>query len=102
MFCFNDHFIIAHRLGCNVVVSKADSLETIESCTGEETWGMMFTAIYADCVDLDTSIGVVSFKFYPREANKTAHELVRECFASKVFCNWDNEPPSFFAEQSHK
>jgi hypothetical protein len=68
--------ILANTLGCNAVVAKSDSLETIESYLVEQTWWTMPAAIYADCVDLATSIGDVSFKFCPREANKTIHELV--------------------------
>jgi hypothetical protein len=87
--------ILANTLGCNAVVAKSDSLDTIESYLVEQTWWTMPAAIYADCVDLATSIGDVSFKFCPREANKTIHELVRQCFTSKISCNWENEPPNF-------
>jgi hypothetical protein len=63
----------------------------------EETDGSEASAIFADCMDLSTSIGNVSFKHCPREPNKVAHELARFSFES---CNsgfWDGEPPSFIS-----
>jgi hypothetical protein len=44
-------------------------------------------------------IGNVSFKHCPREANEVAHVLARECFASKLSCNWVDEPPGFLMEK---
>ena len=29
---------LANRLGVSVVVAESDSLETVEACTGDETW----------------------------------------------------------------
>jgi hypothetical protein len=44
-------------------------------------------------------IGNASFKHCPREANEVAHVLARECFASKLFCNWVDEPTGFLMEK---
>jgi hypothetical protein len=70
-------------------------LDTIDACTGEDYWWSEASAVYADCVDLSTAIGSVSFKHCPREANKVAHEIAKSCFSSGISCNWDDEPPSF-------
>jgi hypothetical protein len=86
---------LANKLGCNLVIAKFDSLETTQACSGEEHWWTDPTAIYADCIDLASSIGSVCFKHCLREANQTAHELARDSFPSKSSCNWDDEPPSF-------
>jgi ribonuclease HI len=86
---------LATSKGCTEVIAEADSLETIQFCTGQDTWWAESAAIYADCVDLATMIDGIRFNHCPREANKAAHELARECFNSKISCNWDDEPPSF-------
>jgi hypothetical protein len=86
---------LANRIGCNVTIEESDSSETIEACQGEEVWWSEPAAIYADCIDLASSIGNVIFKFCLREANKTAHKLAKFGFLSKNSCNWDDEPPNF-------
>jgi ribonuclease HI len=86
---------LANKLGCNSVIAESDSLETIQACSSEEHWWTDPAAIYADCIDLASSIGSVCFKHCVREANQTAHELARDSFRRKRSCNWDDEPPSF-------
>jgi ribonuclease HI len=86
---------LASEMGCNNIVMESDSLETVEACTGENTWWNTSSAIYADCDDYAINIGNVHYRFYHREANEVAHELARECFLNKVNCNWVDEPPSF-------
>jgi hypothetical protein len=39
-------------------------------------WWNESASIYEDIVDATTNIDKVSFKHYPREANKVAHGLV--------------------------
>jgi ribonuclease HI len=86
---------LSSEMGCNNIIMESDSLETIEACSGENTWWNAPSAIYADCVDYATNIGNVRYRFCHREANEVAHELARECFCNKVNCNWVDEPPSF-------
>jgi hypothetical protein len=86
--------ILATRLECNSIIAELDSIE-IDAYKGGETWWTQSAAIYADCMDQVASIGNVSFVHCPREANKTAHELARQCFIDKNSCNRDDEPPSF-------
>ena len=86
---------LANRLGCTNVIAESDAMEIVEACMGEETWWGESSATFADCVDLATLIGNVSFKFCPREANEVAHELASSCFIDKISCNWVDEPPSF-------
>ena len=86
--------MLANRFRCNDVIAESDSLEVIEACSGEEAWWGESSAIFADCVDLITQIGTVTFRHCPREANEVAHELARLCFVEKRSCNWVDEPPS--------
>jgi ribonuclease HI len=88
-------FLVATK-GCTEVVAEVYSLETIQACTGHETWWAESAAIYVDCVDIATLIDGISFNHCLREENKDAHELARESFKSKISCNWDDEPLAFF------
>ena len=81
--------------GHNVVQAESDSLETIEACTGDESWWNESVAVFADCVDLVAQIGSVTFKHCPREANKVAHELASYSFCNSQTCNWIDDIPSF-------
>jgi hypothetical protein len=49
--------------------------------------------VFADCVDLSSSIGEVSFN--PKKANRMAHELAMVAFESSSSGFWEGEPPSF-------
>jgi hypothetical protein len=69
--------MVAIRLGCKSVHVESDSSEMIDTCNGTETWWSKPTAIYANCIDLGTSIGNVIFIHISREANKVAHKLAR-------------------------
>jgi hypothetical protein len=62
---------------------------------GEEAWWDESVVIYAYCVDLGLSIGVVIFSFSPRKTSQVAHELARFCFDNESSCNWASEAPSF-------
>jgi ribonuclease HI len=81
--------------GCSQVIAEADSLETIQACTGQETWWTEPAAIFADCVDLASLIDGINFRHCPREVNRVAHVLARESFRNKITCTWDDDPPSF-------
>jgi ribonuclease HI len=74
---------LALRLGCNSVHAKSDSSETIDARNGSESWWSEPAAIYADCIDLSTSIGSVIYSHISREANKVDHELARVGFLDK-------------------
>ena len=86
---------LANSLGCNNIAAESDSTDVIEACTGANSWWGEASATFADCIDLASLIGTVSFRYCPREANEVAHEIVRSCFTEKVSCNWVDEPPSF-------
>jgi ribonuclease HI len=87
--------LLANILGCNRIHAESDSMETIDACSGGDTWWSEAAAIFADCVDLTTAIGDVKFQHCPREANKVAHELAKVSFSNTSSCNWDDDPPSF-------
>jgi ribonuclease HI len=86
---------LASRLGCNAIIAESDSTDTIEACTELNTWWNGSAAIFADIVDLASTIDSVEYRYVPREANMTAHEIARQGFIDKINCNWDDDPPSF-------
>jgi ribonuclease HI len=86
---------MAEELGCHRVEAESDSSETIQACTGEQRWWCSAAAIYADCVDIASKIGDITFRRCPREANKAAHEMAHYSFSNNISCNWVDEPPSF-------
>jgi ribonuclease HI len=87
--------LLAISMGCNTIIAESDAIEVIEACTGKEIWWNEAASIFADIVDSTTTIGEVTFKHCPREANNVAHELAKFSFLNKNSCNWASEPPSF-------
>jgi ribonuclease HI len=86
---------LANSKGCSSVIAEGDSMETIQACTGSDVWWTKPAAIYADCVDLATQIGQVSFNHCQWEANMCAHVIARKSFNSISSCIWDDDPPRF-------
>jgi ribonuclease HI len=91
--------MLANSMGINRLIVESDSIETVEACTGEARWWNESAAFYADCIDISSSIGTVSFKFCPREANQVAHEIAKFCFLNALNCNWVDDPPSFLLDR---
>jgi ribonuclease HI len=79
---------MVEELGCHRVEAESESSETIQACTGEQRWWCSAAAIYADCVDIASKIGDVTFRQCPREANKAAHEIAHYSFSNNISCNW--------------
>jgi ribonuclease HI len=90
---------LAQNLGCNRLIAESDSTDTIKACSGEFRWWNESTAIYADCIDISSAIGNVSFSFCPREANQVAHEIAKFGYIHNQNCNWVDEPPSFILDR---
>jgi hypothetical protein len=88
---------LANRLGCNNVIMESDSLETVDACTGSESWWGESAAIFADCVDLAALIDKVAFKHCPREANEVAHEIASNSYSTRNSYNWVDEPPTLLS-----
>jgi ribonuclease HI len=88
-----DGLELAIKLGCNRVQAESDSTEVVEACNGGDRWWSEESAVFADCVDLASSIGVVSFRHCPRDANEVAHVLARAAFDSGSSGFWEGEPP---------
>jgi hypothetical protein len=53
---------LASRLGCNSVVAESHSIKIIQSYNGKKMWWSTSALIFADYVDLVSSIGTVLFK----------------------------------------
>ena len=86
---------LANNKGCHNIVAEGDSLEVSDACNGNDTWWSESAAVFADCLDIATSIGKVIYRHCPREANSVAHDLARFVFIERSSCNWDDDPPSF-------
>lgn len=68
---------LANRLVCNNVLTESDLIETIQACTGEESWWGESSMVFADCIDIATMVGRVNSQHCSREANGVAHELAK-------------------------
>lgn len=83
---------VAAQIGLNSVLVESDVVEVIEACSGGQQWWDEAAAIYANCVDLGREIGRVKLQDCFREANNVAHEIAKDCYYSKIACNWVDEP----------
>jgi hypothetical protein len=90
--------MLADRLGCHNIIAESGSSDTSETCLGSETWWNDSASIDADCVDLVASIREVTFNHRRSDANKSAHEVAKECFLNNLSCKWDDEFPSFLLQ----
>jgi ribonuclease HI len=90
---------LANKIRYNRVQAESDSTDVIDARKGEERWWDENAAIFAECVDMVTSVGDVSFSHCPRKANKVAHELAKFSFSNELCCNWVDEPPSFLLDK---
>jgi hypothetical protein len=90
-----DGLDLAIKMGCSRVQAELDTTEVVEACNGGDMWWSEESSVLADCVNLSSSIGDVSFKHCPREANGVAHELARVSFESCSSGFWEGEPPNF-------
>ena len=90
-----DGLILANSLGFNRVEAESDLLNIINSCRVQDQWWDAAAAIFAECIDLSTSIGNVIFSHCFHEANSVAHELAKFSFCNKCDDSWTNKPPEF-------
>ena len=56
-------------------------------------WWDEATALFAECVDIGTTIGKVTFKHCLRSCNQVAHALANHSYCNKSSFSWLNEPP---------
>jgi hypothetical protein len=61
---------LANRRGCHHIIAESDSLEIVDSLSGNQVWWSESSAIYAVCVDLAAIIGHVEFKHCPRKQTR--------------------------------
>ena len=50
--------------------------------------------MFAECVDIVSSIEKVIFKHCLRSCNQAAHVLASHSFCNKINSSWVNEPPA--------
>ncbi|KAI4974937.1 hypothetical protein ZWY2020_048544 [Hordeum vulgare] len=96
-----DGLLLANSLGFNRVEAKSDSLSVINCCQGQDQWwdAAAAAAVFAECIDLSTSIGKVIFYHCFHEANSVTHELAKFSFLNKRNDSWTNEPREFLVSQ---
>ncbi|XBH96203.1 hypothetical protein VPH35_086638 [Triticum aestivum] len=88
-----DGLFFANSLGLNQIEAESDSLQVINFCNGQERWWDEAAALFAECVDISTSIGKVIFKHCIRSCNQVAHVLANFSFCNKSNLSWLNKPP---------
>jgi hypothetical protein len=54
------------------------------------------SVVYADCIDIASSIGCICFKYCPRKTNQVVHEIAKFSFLNNHICNWVDEPLALF------
>jgi hypothetical protein len=87
--------MLIERMGSHNVIAESDSMEVINACKEDQRWWSESAAILADCVDLVSNIGNVSFGHCLREANEVAHELAAFSFSTKSSFSSDAKAPNF-------
>lgn len=88
-----DGLSLASNLGFQRVVAESDSQEVINFCTGQTRWWDAAAAIFAECVDIGSTMGEVKFKHCYRSANQAAHVLANYSFCNHLSSVWTDEPP---------
>jgi hypothetical protein len=97
-FAMRNGLSLASSLGYKAIEAESDSIEVIQICSGEVRMWNEATTIYSEILSHAGIIGKVDFMHCGRDSNYAAHYIARECFNSKVGCNWADEPPSFLAQ----
>ena len=90
-----DGLFLSNSLGLNQIESESDFLQVINFCNGQERWWDEAAALFAECVDISTSIGKVIFKHCIRSCNQAAHVLANYRFCNKSTLTWLDEAPDF-------
>ncbi|XBI20563.1 hypothetical protein VPH35_061828 [Triticum aestivum] len=88
-----DGLAFANSLGFNRIEAESYSLEAINFCTGHTRWWDEAATLFAECVDIGTMIGKVTFKHCLRSCNQVAHVLANHSYCNKSSFSWLNEPP---------
>ena len=55
-------------------------------------------AIYDECITIWLGFQKISIEHCRRETNQVAHELAKKAMISKIYCIWDDDPPSFIVD----
>ena len=90
-----DGLDLANILGFNRIAAESDSLSVVNNCQGQVQWWDSAAAIFAECFDMATSIGKVTFSHCFHEAKSVAHELAKYSFCNNCNGSWTEEPRGF-------
>jgi ribonuclease HI len=80
------------KLGVSSVDIESDSLELIQTCNGDTEVSSPYTVVLADCFQIASTMDLVIFEHYFRDANTVAHNLAKHTYKSKVSLVWDDSP----------
>jgi hypothetical protein len=67
-------------------------LELIQACNGDTEVLSPYTVVLADCFQIASTMDLVIFEHYFRDANTVAHNLAKHTYKSKVSLVWDDSP----------
>jgi hypothetical protein len=81
------------RIKCSPTIVESDNLALVDACNGEGDIWIPSTAILMDCFEIAQRISSVSFKHYPRDSNRVAHNLARFSFDANRVIVWEDDPP---------
>ena len=64
-----DGLALANVTGVSRIEAESDSLTMVNYCQGQNQWWDAAVAIFAECIDLATLIGKITFKLCFHDAN---------------------------------
>ncbi|VAI47995.1 hypothetical protein VPH35_105401 [Triticum aestivum] len=90
-----DGLLFANSLGFSRIEVESDSLQVINFCSGQTRWWDEAAVVFAECIDICSSIGKVTFKHCLRSYNNVAHVLANHSYHNKSSFSWLDEPLDF-------
>ena len=91
--------LFANSLGFSRIEAESDSLQVINFCSGQTRWWDEAAVLFAECIDICSSIGKVTFKHCLRSCNNVAHVLANHSYRNKSSFSWLDEPPDFLMRE---
>lgn len=99
MTTYQQRILLSYILGSPRVEAESDSSHVVDFCTSQLKWWDVAAAIFAECVDVATTIGNVNFKPCFRSSNQVAHVLASFHYCNKVSLSRTDEPPGYLVSK---
>ena len=94
-YALKEGLMLAQYIGGNRFIVQSDCMEVVEIMNNGGFTANSAAAIYDELNIVWGGFQEILIEHLSREANQVAHELARQALLTKVFCMWDNDPPSF-------